>query len=109
MGCTSIYTLFLIMSSAVKGAWRIVSLAAALFLVLATMNSIIMPCQGARRSGILSPIADLSPVKRPLPQCHTDKHCLFNETCWIYCRHHHYGLGSYCQTTFLPFVCCCLE
>ncbi|KAG0530163.1 hypothetical protein BDA96_05G161600 [Sorghum bicolor] len=104
------YTLFLVMSFVKGNAWRMVSLTAALFFVLATLSSIITPCQGASRSWIVSsPIPDISPLKTPLPNCHTDKHCLFDVQCEIYCRHHHYGLGSYCETTFTPFVCCCLE
>ena len=40
------YTLFLVMSFVKGNAWRMVSLTAALFFVLATLSSIITPCQG---------------------------------------------------------------
>ncbi|CAL4987599.1 unnamed protein product [Urochloa decumbens] len=82
-------------------AVRVVSLTAVLSLVLTTMSSTFLLSQGAS-----SPLQ-----QRPLLSCHLDKHCIIDETCWIYCRSkgYHGGKGAVCQRSYRPWVCCCLQ
>lgn len=119
---------------------RAVSFTAALFLVLTSMSSAFLPCQ-ARICNYTNPsyfsqlykladqpnLFDLYIVylsclgasrpltslltQRPLLSCHMDKHCIIQETCWIYCRSKgfHGGKGALCKRNYRPWVCCCLQ